>query len=223
MMILRQIVLMLMISMVLIPTQAGKKQDPFLEDPEAAVNAVNEGVLTFLLKPPVKAVHHHHNTLTISPQSIRTGWVKLSQCHKNLDKFPRAEIVYNKHRVRKIKLTMHKNIEKAWVEGGRIQLENVGANAIVCMQAESKALRLQPDGSFIIQNGPFMRKFLDGYYPMRVSMDILLPKGLSYSSVTPVEQKGFSIQQNGRNIHFDAWFEGRLVTRIKLKNIKVDK
>jgi len=218
-----QVFLMLFTIAVIFPSQAGNREDRFFDDPEAVINAVNEGDLVFLLKAPLMPVHHHRNTMTIGTESIRTGWVRLEQCHENLDRFPRAEIVYNKNRVRNLKLTWYKNIEKAWAEGESIQLENIRANAVVCMQAESRALRAQPDGSFIIQNGPFMRKFLDGYYPMRVSMDIHLPKGLVFSGVSPIQQKGFSIIQNGRNIHFDAWFKGRLVTRIKLRNVKVIK
>jgi len=62
-----------------------------------------------------------------------------------------------------------------------------------------------------------MRKFLDGYFPMRVSIDIKLPANLSFVAIEPVEQKGFKVIKEKQSLHLDAWFEGRLVTRIRFK------
>ena len=56
--------------------------DWFDEDPEAVYNGINEGKLDFLDKPSKTPVHHHHNTLIILEDSIKTGWVKLVQCHE---------------------------------------------------------------------------------------------------------------------------------------------
>lgn len=190
--------------------------DWFDEDPEAIYSGINEGQLEFLEKPSKTPVHHHHNTLIVLPESIETGWVKLVQCHENLDEFPSAQIVYNKNKVRDIKLTTYQNIGKAWVQDSSIQLKDIKNNARLCIEAESRALWPQADGSYLMQNGPFMRKFLDGYFPMRVSMDIKLPPGLTFLSIEPVEQKGFRVVKGKQGIHFDAWFEGKLTTKIRL-------
>jgi len=187
------------------------------DDPREIFDAINEGELSFLQKPPLKQVHHHHNTLIILPDSIATGWVKLEQCHENLDRFPSAQIVYNKDKVRNIKLTAFENIGHAWVEGSSVQLTNIKADARLCMEAESRALIAQDDGTFIMKSGPFMRKFLDGYFPMRVSMNIKLPQGMSFVSIEPAEQKGFRVNKDKVGVNFDAWFEGRLTTKIHLK------
>lgn len=195
----------------------NEEDDWFDADPHAVFDAINEGQLTFLLQPPDKPVHHHHNTLLVLPDSLETGWVKLIQCHENLDEFPSAQIVYNKNKVRNIRLTSFKNIGRAWVEGPSVQLKNIGSNASLCIKAESQALWPQADGSFLMRNGPFMRKFLDGYFPMRVSMDIKLPPGLSFHSIEPNEQKGFRVVKGKQDVHFDAWFEGKLITRIRFK------
>lgn len=191
--------------------------DWFDEDPEAVYNGINEGKLDFLDKPVKKPVHHHHNTLIILEDSIKTGWIKLVQCHENLDEFPSAQIVYNKNKVRGIVLTSQKNIGKAWVEGPSIQLKDIKANARVCIEAESRALWPQSDGTYLMTSGPFMRKFLDGYFPMRVSMDIKLPPSLTFVSIEPAEQKGFKVVHGKQGIHFDAWFEGKLVTKVRFK------
>ena len=64
------------------------------------------------------------------------------------------------------------NIEQSWVEDNTVQLRNVQENARLCVQAWTRALKSNGDGSYSLRNGPFMRRFLDGYYPMRVSMQI---------------------------------------------------
>jgi hypothetical protein len=191
--------------------------DWFDEDPDAIFNAINEGQLNFLEKLPEKPVHHHHNTLIVRASSIQTGWVKLIQCHENLDEFPSAQIVYNRNKIRNLRLTSFKNIGNAWVEGSSVQLKNIAGHASLCIEAESQALRPQADGSYLMKNGPFMRKFLDGYFPMRVSMEIKLPDNLVFVAIEPKEQKGFRVVKGKQGIHFDAWFEGRLETRIKFQ------
>ena len=186
-------------------------------DDEKILNAINDGELSFLDKLPEKPVHHHHNTLTVHPSSIDTGWVKMDQCHEHLDKFPRAQILYKKGRIRDLRITRQVNIGQAWVEGHSVQLTNVGSDARLCVQAESRALDIQDDGTFILQNGPFMRKFLDGYFPIRVSVDINLPPTLRFVEIDPVEQTGFNIDEGKQSLHVSAIFEGRLITRIKFK------
>jgi len=210
------VLLWLQISLCLADSEEDEP-DWFDEDPDAIFNAINEGQLTFLEKLPEKPVHHHHNTLIVSENSIQTGWVKLIQCHENLDEFPSAQIVYNRNKIRNIRLTSFKNIGKAWVEGSSVQLKKIAAHASLCIEAESQALRPQADGSYLMKNGPFMRKFLDGYFPMRVSMEIKLPDKLVFVAIEPREQKGFRVVKDEQGIHFDAWFEGKLETRIQFQ------
>ncbi|MEA1889023.1 MAG: hypothetical protein U9N50_04485 [Pseudomonadota bacterium] len=186
-----------------------------VEDPDAIYDAINEGELNFLDKPADTPVHHHHNTFIVLQSSIETGWIKLLQCHENLDILPRAQIVYNKGKIRHLRITQQKNIGHARVEDNTVQLTNVNSNARLCVEAESRALIAQKDGTFVLQNGPFMRKFLDGYFPMRVSIDIKLPANLSFVAIEPVEQKGFRVIKGKQSLHLDAWFEGRLMTRIR--------
>ncbi len=193
------------------------EEDWFVDDTDALIDAINEGELNFLDTPPDKPVHHHHNTFIILESSIETGWIKLVQCHENLDKFPRAQIVYNKGKIRHLRITRQKNIGHARVEDNTVQLTDVKNDARLCIEAESRALIAQKDGTFVLQNGPFMRKLLDGYFPMRVSIDIKLPANLSFIAIEPVEQKGFRVIKGKQSLHLDAWFEGRLVTRIRFK------
>jgi hypothetical protein len=104
-------------------------------------------------------------------------------------------------------------IGRAWVEGASIQLENVRDAASLCIRAESRVVRLLPGNRFVVRNGPFMRRFLDGYYPMHVTLEIILPPGdWVLEKSEPAVQPGFSVTRNPAGIVVDAWFEGELET-----------
>jgi len=184
---------------------------------QSAAN-VNEGSLVFLQQPPGKPVHHHHNKLVISELSLTTGWVRLQQCHDNMDEFSRVQVLFRKGRVRDLTITRAENIRESWVEGNSVQLQDVQAGAQLCVSAWTRALESRDGGRFTMQNGPFMRKFLDGYYPMRVSMDIdYSGTGLQLVSVSPQQQRGFEVDERAEGISVNAWFEGRLNTELMFR------
>jgi len=191
--------------------------DWFEDDLKTDTDRVNEGELAFLAVPPVKAVHHMHNIVILDGNSRDSGWVRLEQCHRNIDKVPRAQIVFHKERIRNLQIRNAENMGKAWVEGASVQLTDIGEDSSLCLEADSRALSANGDGSFRIENGPFMRRFLDGYYPMRVSEQILLAdSGLRFSAIKPARQPGFEVEADAETIRFDAWFEGRLRTEVEL-------
>ncbi|MEK6663950.1 MAG: hypothetical protein AABY73_08820 [Pseudomonadota bacterium] len=192
--------------------------DWFNAPPDPSAADVNEGELVFLTRQPAKLVHHHHNVLTLSDQTVVDGWGELRQCHENLDRVPATQIVFREDRVRKLRILSSHGIEKAWVEGATVQLKQVGPNAKICVALESHVLYPQPDGTYHISNGPFMRKFLDGYYPMHVSMEVIVKsKKLRFHDITPNQQEGFKVSVKPKQVLFDAWFEGRLNTLIRFK------
>jgi hypothetical protein len=189
----------------------------FFDDSDVAAQTrqVNDGELNFLETPPDKQVHHHHNSLTITERSLVDGWVILHQCHSNIDQVGLAEVLFNRQRVRKLQVVEAANIEKAWVENGSVQLVNVGKDARLCILAESRALGRNTAGGYSLTSGPFMRKFLDGYYPMRVTLEVKLNTDkLRFASIEPAAQRGFKVWQGDDSVHVDTWFEGRLRTAI---------
>lgn len=195
-------------------------EDWFNAPPDPSAADVNEGELNFLSAPPKKHVHHHHNVLTIDDQTVRDGWAKLRQCHSNLDKVPATQIVFREDRVRDLKIVSFSGIEEAWVEGSTVQLKQVGADAKICVELMSKVLYKQPDGDLHVANGPFMRRFLDGYYPMHVSMEVIVKtKKLRFVDITPAKQNGFKVTIAPQLVSFDAWFEGRLNTLLRFRAI----
>jgi hypothetical protein len=180
---------------------------------ETQTTSVNEGALSFLEQPPTEAVHAHHNRITLSGQSLHDGWAGLYQCHTDLDPVPAAEVVFNPGRVRHLQVEKVTGIERAWVEGVSVQLEGVTPGAGLCLSGETRVVVLQPGGGFQVRNGPFMRRFLDGFYPMHVRLEIVLPPGdwrLVHSQ--PPSQPGFKITRTAQGLDVDAWFEGELRT-----------
>jgi len=191
------------------------ESDEFVPPRDTAAD-VNEGQLVFIKPRPGQGIHHHHNALKISDSSLINGWIRIHQCHENIDKVPAIQIVFNKDRVKDLKLISKRNIESAWIEGASVQMTNVSANAQICIEASTQALLINKDGSYTLRNGPFMRRFLDGYYPMRVSMHIDFSNTpLQWVSASPAEQAGFVVSKKQQQLDLDAWFEGRLITEFR--------
>lgn len=179
---------------------------------------VNEGPLQFLEKPPTKPVHHHQNLIQIDEESLISGWVSLTQCHDNLDAVSRVQITFREGFVRDLKVESTTNVEQSWVEGASIQLVNVKAGARLCLSAKTRALKNMGSGFFTLYNGPYMRKFLDGYYPMRVSLQLEYPhKTLQILDISPAEQTGFSIRHAPGQVTIDGYFEGELYTLVQFE------
>jgi hypothetical protein len=187
--------------------------DNWGDDPFDRAAAVNEGDLVFLDQPPEKAVHHHVNRLSITDTSLADGWVALEQCHHDLDPVPDAEIVYAPGRIRNLRTTRVENIERVEVFDHSVQLKNVDHGSSICIQAETRALSTDGEG-FVLKNGPYMRRFLDGYYPMRVTLQIDYPPDLMIWSHVPEARDGVRIAKAPGEFSLDAWFEGILRTRI---------
>jgi len=180
---------------------------------------VNNGVLFFLDAKPSEPIHHHRNAFTLYKTSLNDGWIKLEQCHQNMDRVPRVQVVFNKERIRDIKVINADSIGKAWVENNTVQLEDVKDNALLCIEAWSKALFKNKDGSYRLTNGPFMRKFLDGYFPIHVTIEVDFKEtNLKLVSVEPTAQSGFKVIKAAKTVSMDAWFEGRLETKLIFVN-----
>lgn len=182
-------------------------------DIASQVALVNEGELELLPGAAAAGAHYHRNQIVITEASLDRGWVDLTQCHENLDPVPAAQILFRADGIRGLEIEHSRNIGRAWVEGHSVQLEDVGADAQLCIRAQSRALQALGDGLFRLRNGPYMRRFLDGYYPMRVAINIDYPaQRLRLVGQTPEPQEGFSVDRTSNGLQVDATFEGRLIT-----------
>jgi hypothetical protein len=162
---------------------AADEWPDFPEDFDASV--INEGELEFLASPPDEPVHTHHNRIILTATSLADGWAALYQCHTRLDPVPAAQIVFHAQRIRRLQVEKSTGIGSAGVHGPSVQLEAVSPAAELCLSAESRVVVPQPGGGFLVRNGPFMRSFLDGYYPMHVILEISLPPGRGFCRVIP--------------------------------------
>lgn len=188
----------------------------FEDDAAARAASVSTGELAFLATPPEGRVPHSQNVFTITPASLEDGWVGLVQCYDHLDAVPEAEVVYQYKQMRGLAVQSALAIERAWVEGQSVQLVNVQRGAKLCIGAEVRTLYANADGSFSLVNGPFHRKFLDGYYPMRVTLEVQFPPDvLCFADTQPVSRPGLRVAAGASQVTFDAWFVGELNTEIR--------
>lgn len=182
--------------------------------PEEQAQDVSSGELEFLTAPPEERAHQHHNRITISADSLIDGWVTLEQCHSELDAVSRSEILFREDRIRGLRITRSDRIGHARVEGASIQLWGVGDEARLCLEAESRALTLRGD-DYVLRNGPYMRRFLDGYYPMHLTLSVRWPGALmALDHVSPAPQPGMEVRAGPGRVDVDTWFQGRLTTEL---------
>ena len=185
---------------------------------ESDVSQVNEGKLEFINGSVNKEALHSINKLTISKKSIDNGWVDLQQCYHHLDKLDNVEITYKYRFMKNLMLVSKKNIESVKVNKQSIQLNNVKDNAEICVSAKVRIFYQNKDLSFSLINGPYHRRFLDGFYPYHVSLNIHYPDSLLlFQDSTPEQQNGFSVIQETNKIIIDTYFEGILNTEIRFK------
>lgn len=192
----------------------------FNDDSETRALAVNEGRLVFLVPPADRSGLYTDNVLMISEQSLNSGWVKLKQCHHNLDAVNKVDIVYTYIQMKNLRIDSRQGIGEAKVAGQSVQLENVTRHASLCIKADVRVFYRNEDGSFSLRNGPYYRKFLDGYYPYNVTMEINYPgQLLSFIESQPKSQQGFEVKQLANQIRINAWFDGALRTEMRFKRV----
>ncbi len=192
---------------------AGASDDIFPEGLEARVARVSDGELRFLESPPQAPVHYHYNEIEITESSLIHGWVRLRQCHYNLDPVPELEIVYSPERIRDLKILSADKVGESRVSGPKIQISEIARGGQICISAESRALRRQGGNRYMLQNGPYMRRFLDGYYPMQISMHLSLPETIRLMEAEPKSQPGMEVDIREQSASLKGWFEGILYTR----------
>nr|WP_026279946.1 hypothetical protein [Thioalkalivibrio sp. ALJ16] len=176
--------------------------------------------LTFLLQEPERTPHHHQNQIRLTASSLEDGWADLRQCHNDVAAIRRMVIVYNEQTIDDLQIESTRNIDSALVvDGDRVDLRGVERDAEVCVTARMKLVESEGNGVYRLDNGPFVRRFLDGYFPMRVTMAVSWGDlDLRLEDTEPAEQEGFRVATSDHGLMFDTLFEGELRTRIRLRN-----
>jgi hypothetical protein len=182
---------------------------------EHGTREVNEGELEFLTDKPQRRVLQTSNYLTITEDSLASGWVRLDQCQSNLDPVDAVEVVYRYQGMRNLRVVSSKDMAGAQVEGSSVQMRGVQQGGEVCISAEVHVLHADGQGGYSLQSGPFHRRFLDGYYPLHLDYRIGWPRGkLEVVNVSPAAQPGFSVVQTSAELAIDTLFAGRLVIEV---------
>jgi hypothetical protein len=155
------------------------------------------------------------NSLTISKQSLTNGWIRFDQCHYQLDPVAKIEVSYHPEKTKSLKVLSNNGINQVEVVGSFVVLQGVKKGAQVCISGSSKTLT--PEGRrFSINRGPYMRKFLDGYFPMIVEESIQLEDDVSAKLISQTPNlENSSNNQNKKSkdisdLTFKYAFEGVL-------------
>ena len=201
-------------------TSASTEQDwpAWVEQEESdrqRIAAVNEGELAFLSGPPSGPEHHHHSRIVITGQSLLDGWVLMEQCHENLDRVAEAQIVFKAGSSRALEILGFHNMDSAFVESDSIQLRGIREGSKVCARLQTQALHTAGMNIFELRNGPFMRRFLDGYYPLQLSIQVVYPPQLELLDYAPANQPGYTVDSAPGHVDVEARFEGALRTRFR--------
>lgn len=175
--------------------------------------------LRFLLEAPERTPHHHQNEIRLTASSLEDGWVDLRQCHSHVTAIRRMVIVYNEETIDALRVESTRGIEAARADEDRVDLRGVERDAEVCITARMRILEEAGDGVYELVNGPFQRKFLDSYLPMRVTLAVSWGElDMRLEATEPREQEGFEVVHSDHGFMIDTVFKGELRTRMHLRN-----
>ena len=200
-----------------LPATAMAAEDEWPEDSdEADVSRVSEGELRFIAPRPGAAILHADTRLRLDLASLQTGWVEMRQCYRHLDAIDKTEIVYAYREMEGLEVTQAHDIERYSVESRAVRIEGVGQGAKLCLQARVRILRRLSDTAFGLRQGPYHRRFLDGYYPYHLSLEVSYPRDrIRLVKIEPRPRPGFELVETADGLAIESWFEGEM--RIELE------
>lgn len=180
-------------------------------DEEFSPDKINEGELHFLPEAPARPPHLQSSHIAITDDSLKTGWIRMKQCHHRLGPTPALQVVFHRGRVRNLQILEAQHVGRAWIEGSTVQLTEVGKDAVLCILSENRSLRRNElTGEYEWHGGPYMRRFFDGYFPMLVQITIDYPaNALRVRTIAPPPLRLHAVDSPGQ-LRMDALFEGRL-------------
>jgi hypothetical protein len=179
-----------------------------------------EGELRFLAKHPEPDSYAYESHVDINAESLTTGVVGVSTCHRKLDPIRKVVIAFNPKRLIGLQVISHSGIEAVEAKGHHVTLTNVSRGANICINLTSNALdRLDESGqTYQLHAGPLMRRYLDGYLPMQAKLNVHWPEGLlSLNDVQPQAQPGVHLSKASNGASLDLIFAGRFTGSFLLK------
>ncbi|MBU3586106.1 hypothetical protein [Polynucleobacter sp. AM-26B4] len=178
----------------------------------------NEGEIKYLKTRPDPGAYSYESRVMISPQSLDSGIVTIATCHRQLDPIRKVVIVFNENRIKKISVKSLEKMNSAEVKDSRVTLTDVERGASICIDLESRALDKLSQDQYMLNAGPLMRRYFDGYLPMSAVLRVDWPKNmLTLEKTFPVAQDGVKIAQGIDGVQLDMIFAGKMTAQIHLK------
>ncbi|MBN2646956.1 MAG: hypothetical protein JXR44_04130 [Thiotrichales bacterium] len=187
---------------------------------------VSQGQLKWVDPQKTVGVYALSNRLILESDALKTGKVYFEQCHQNLDAIRAIDIVYNPETTSDLKVVSAKGVGRYQLQTAKVELYQVEQGAEVCIHGRNQTLTYDTvSQTWQIPRGPFMRKFLDGYYPMHLQETIEWEAtALKWASLQINENPAagtYSPKQNldssKSTLKVDYWFEGKLRPVYKFK------
>ena len=179
-----------------------------------------EGQIKFFSVRPDPQAYRYESSVRISEDSLSSGLVGLSTCHRALDPNARIVIAFNPERVRHIAITSTEGVGHAEVVDHRVEMSQVQRGGSICIDLVSRALERTSAQRWRLHAGPLMRRYLDGYLPMQASLSFHWPDGLLRLSETrPGVQPGVQVTGNRQGARMDLVFAGRLKATRELEAV----
>ncbi len=190
------------------------------DDSSLDSHLVNEGQIKWLPKAKTDSLYTLKNQLTLSPSSQLDGWVKFTQCHHQLDAISKVEIVYSEDTTRNLQVLSHQRIQQVVQQPFSVELTGVLPGAEICISGENKTLHKTATG-WKLERGPYMRRFLDGYYPMQLQETLNWKHSgleLEPSSIQTHLGRESVLNKTEQQLHSNYWFEGILRTKYQFRS-----
>ncbi len=200
---------MAFVSLILVSTVCVATTDWLNDDWEDRVEQLSEGELVWYGQAPAETTSRTALAVRFKPDSHRQGWLDVRQCHENLARVPAAQLVFEGRPVRALRIVETDNIQHAVIDNNTVQLTGVGAAARICVSSEQRILHRLDEHHWAMVSGPFQRRFLDGFYPMQVKMDISWPSD-RWRLVQTRPEKGPEVTTSEDHVQMRAHFAGRL-------------
>ena len=181
------------------------------EEQAVGPSVVNEGQITFMAVRPDPEGYWYESRAWLSADSLQSGLITLDTCHRQLDPNGRVVIRFNPERVQTIEVLSSQGIGETIVESQRVDMRNVQRGGEICLRLQSRALEATGEGRWRLHAGPLMRRYLDGYLPMRALLSVSWPEGLlDVADVSPVPQAGVVFSERPDGATLDMTFAGTL-------------
>ena len=178
----------------------------------------NEGEIKYLKTRPDPGAYSYESRVKISSQSLDSGIVTIATCHRQLDPIRKVVIVFNENRIKKITVKSLEKMNSAEVKDNRVTLTDVERGASICIDLESRALDKVSQEQYMLNAGPLMRRYFDGYLPMSAVLRVDWPKNmLTLEKTFPVAQDGVQVAQGIDGVQLDMIFAGKMTAQIHLK------